>query len=80
MSARKPPNARSGNSVQSVDITLSDGRRILVEGPTVLSGVCVWVKQRNAGVDMFDAFPHFFSSRRDLTKQLGQPFWEGGLT
>ena len=31
-------------SVQRVDITLSDGRRILVEGPTALSGVLALVK------------------------------------
>ena len=31
-------------SAQRVDITLSDGRRILVEGPTALSGVLVLVE------------------------------------
>ena len=31
-------------SVQRVDITLSDGRRILVEGPTALSGVLALVE------------------------------------
>ena len=31
-------------SAQRVDITLSDGRRILVEGPTALSGVLALVE------------------------------------
>jgi len=31
-------------SAQRVDITLSDGRRILVEGPTALSGVLTLVE------------------------------------
>ena len=39
--AREPA---SGVSVQRVDITLSDGRRILVEGPTALSGVLALVE------------------------------------
>ena len=34
----------AGASVQRVDITLSDGRRILVEGPTALSGVLALVE------------------------------------
>ena len=33
----------SAVSVQRVDISLSDGRRILVEGPTALSGVLALV-------------------------------------
>lgn len=36
--------ADAGVSAQRVDITLSDGRRILVEGPTTLSGVLALVE------------------------------------
>ena len=39
--AREPG---AGVSVQRVDITLSDGRRILVDGPTALSGVLALVE------------------------------------
>ena len=36
--------AEAAVSAQRVDITLSDGRRILVEGPTALSGVLTLVE------------------------------------
>ena len=38
------PRTDAGVSAQRVDITLSDGRRILVEGPTALSGVLTLVE------------------------------------
>ncbi len=37
-------DAREMASAQHVDITLSDGRRILVEGPAALSGVLALVE------------------------------------
>lgn len=39
-----PSDVDSVVSTQRVDITLSDGRRILVEGPTALSGVLALVE------------------------------------
>jgi len=38
------PKLDAAVSAQRVDITLSDGRRILVEGPTALSGVLALVE------------------------------------
>jgi transposase len=38
------PKPGDAVSAQRVDITLSDGRRILVEGPTALSGVLTLVE------------------------------------
>ena len=39
-----PPALEAPLSAQRVDITLSDGRRILVEGPTPLSGILALVE------------------------------------
>jgi len=39
-----PPALEAPLSAQRVDITLSDGRRILVEGPTALSGILALVE------------------------------------
>ena len=41
--ADEDPRPDEAVSAQRVDITLSDGRRILVEGPTALSGVLALV-------------------------------------
>ena len=41
----EPSQLTAAVSADRVDITLSDGRRVLVEGPTALSGVVVLVER-----------------------------------